>query len=83
VQVIKGDVDAYVHVTRIKKWDICAGNALINAVGGEMTTLHGAKIDYDKSGDPKNDDGLLATVTEHKKFLDVFEPEFDALNTKH
>ncbi|ELU05302.1 hypothetical protein CAPTEDRAFT_181179 [Capitella teleta] len=83
VQVIKGDADAYVHVTRIKKWDICAGNAIINAAGGEMTTMHGGKIDYDKAGDPKNDEGLLATMSNHKKFLDVFEPEYDALQKKH
>lgn len=51
----------YVHVTFIKKWDICAGNAILKALGGHMTTLKGEEIDY--SGTPKNPDGLLATVS--------------------
>lgn len=51
----------YVHVTFIKKWDICAGNAILKALGGHMTTLKGEEIDY--SGTPKNPGGLLATVS--------------------
>lgn len=82
LQVIKGDADAYVHVTRIKKWDICAGNAILKAVGGQMTTLNGASIDYDAIGDPKNDEGLLATIHDHKKFLDIFGPEYAAMKAQ-
>lgn len=52
--------DMYVHVTFIKKWDICAGNAILNAVGGHMTTLKGEVIDY--SGSEKNPGGVLATA---------------------
>ncbi|XP_042231976.1 inositol monophosphatase 3-like isoform X2 [Homarus americanus] len=44
--VIQGDADAYVHVTLIKKWDLCAGNAVLNALHGNMTTLSGQSIDY-------------------------------------
>ncbi|XP_062844075.1 inositol monophosphatase 3 [Trichomycterus rosablanca] len=53
--------DMYVHVTFIKKWDICAGNAILNAVGGQMTTLKGEEIDY--SGSEKNPGGVLATAS--------------------
>ncbi len=36
--------DAYVHVTLIKKWDICAGNAILNALGGKLTDLAGKTV---------------------------------------
>ncbi|XP_006012858.1 inositol monophosphatase 3 [Latimeria chalumnae] len=52
--------DVYIHVTFIKKWDICAGNALLSALGGHMTTLKGEEIDY--SGSPGNEGGLLASI---------------------
>ncbi|KAF4076330.1 hypothetical protein AMELA_G00213090 [Ameiurus melas] len=52
--------DMYVHVTFIKKWDICAGNAILKALGGDLTTLKGEEIDY--SGSEKNPGGVLATV---------------------
>lgn len=52
--------DMYIHVTFIKKWDICAGNGLLTALGGHMTTLKGEKIDH--SGVAGNNGGLLASV---------------------
>ncbi|XP_074066573.1 Golgi-resident adenosine 3',5'-bisphosphate 3'-phosphatase-like [Macrotis lagotis] len=52
--------DAYLHITFIKKWDICAGNAVLSALGGHMTTLDGKDIDYLDS--PGNKDGLIASV---------------------
>jgi inositol monophosphatase 3 len=63
--VIKGDADAYIHITLIKKWDICAGNALLHAVGGRMTTLDGTYIDYSSNLSEKNDKGLLASLYSH------------------
>ncbi|XP_048406319.1 inositol monophosphatase 3 isoform X1 [Stegostoma tigrinum] len=52
--------DLYIHVTFIKKWDICAGNAILKALGGQMTTIDGNNIDYSDS--PSNTGGLVATV---------------------
>ncbi|XP_072412674.1 inositol monophosphatase 3 [Chiloscyllium punctatum] len=52
--------DLYIHVTFIKKWDICAGNAILKALGGHMTTIEGDNIDYSDS--PSNSGGLVATV---------------------
>ncbi|XP_022617516.1 inositol monophosphatase 3 [Seriola dumerili] len=61
--------DVYVHTTFIKKWDICAGAALLNALGGHMTTLKGQDIDY--SGPPLNKGGLVASVgVDHKAILE-------------
>ncbi|KAF3858873.1 hypothetical protein F7725_012074 [Dissostichus mawsoni] len=52
--------DVYIHVTFIKKWDICAG--------GHMTTLKGEDIDY--SGTALNKGGLVASVgVDHKALV--------------
>ncbi|XP_060899858.1 inositol monophosphatase 3 [Labrus mixtus] len=61
--------DVYIHITFIKKWDICAGAALLNALGGSMTTLKGEDIDY--SDTPLNKGGLVASVgVDHKAVLE-------------
>lgn len=65
--------DVYVHVTFIKKWDICAGDALLRALGGHMTTLKGEEIDYRDT--PLNKGGLVASVrVDHKALLDKLPP---------
>ncbi|XP_046353426.1 inositol monophosphatase 3-like [Haliotis rufescens] len=74
LEVIKGNVNAYTHVTLIKKWDICAGNAIISAMDGKMTTLEGNIIDYSPFNDYKNDKGLLATLYDHFDYLEKLAP---------
>ncbi|KAI4903154.1 hypothetical protein NFI96_020450 [Prochilodus magdalenae] len=65
--------DLYIHVTYIKKWDICAGNAILKALGGHMTTLKGEEIDY--SGSEKNTGGLLASIgIDHKALVNRLPP---------
>lgn len=63
--------DLYLHTTAIKKWDICAGNAVLNTLHGRMTTIKGDEIDYGFDGDPKNTDGIVAayTTTNHQEYL--------------
>lgn len=75
LQVIKGDVDAYVHTTLIKKWDICAPNALLDAYGGKMTTLEGHTISYASEESEKNEGGVLAAGTfgDHLDFAKKFK----------
>lgn len=72
--------DMYVHVTFIKKWDICAGNALLTALGGHMTTLKGEEIDY--SGVACNNGGLLASVKVNHQALVAKLPAWDSAD-KH
>lgn len=67
--------DVYVHITFIKKWDICAGAALLNAMGGHMTTLKGENIDY--SGTPVNKGGLVASVELNHQALLERLPKWD------
>nr|XP_042897788.1 inositol monophosphatase 3 [Parasteatoda tepidariorum] len=69
LQVIEGNADAYIHTTLIKKWDICPGHALLNAVGGKMTQLDGSEIEYGDSSLLKNEKGLIATLYDHEKFV--------------
>lgn len=69
MQVVFNNATAYIHSTNIKKWDICAGNAILNAVGGQMTNLQNESIDYSGNGDSINTKGLLATLVHHKMYL--------------
>ncbi|CAG0893639.1 unnamed protein product [Cyprideis torosa] len=76
-KVLDNTAQAYVHTTAIKKWDICAGNAILDAVGGVMTTLTGKMLDYSSQKDPKNLDGLLAAATpsRHEEYLKKLSPK--------
>ncbi|XP_077991265.1 inositol monophosphatase 3-like isoform X2 [Glandiceps talaboti] len=74
--------DAYVHVTLIKKWDICAGNALLAHMNGIQTDLKGNLIDYSGDSNPKNEFGLLATLSDHNKYLQGLQPAFEAAHHK-
>ncbi|CAG9798914.1 unnamed protein product [Chironomus riparius] len=65
VQVLEGNATIYLHNTRIKKWDLCAGNALINSVGGRMVTLKRDKISYSANSDHLVEDGLLVEINNH------------------
>ena len=70
LEVAKRSVDAYVHITHIKKWDICAGNAIIEAFNGKMTTLSNIELDYSFEAKYLNDKGLLATMEKHEWYLE-------------
>ena len=67
--------DVYVHVTLIKKWDICAGDAILRTLGsGKLTTLKGEDVDY--SGRPaheKNEGGVIAAMHDHAAFVNLLK----------
>lgn len=65
VQVLEGNATIYLHNTRIKKWDLCAGNALVNSVGGRMVTLKREKISYSPDTNHIVEDGLLVEINNH------------------
>ena len=71
LQVVEGRADLYLHTTAIKKWDICAGDAILKATGGQMTTREGKEIDYSFQGSPLNEHGIVATAStaNHDKYL--------------
>lgn len=68
LEVIKGTQDVYVHTTLIKKWDICAGDAILRQIGGKQTDLRGSEINYSHELDPKNEHGLIATMFNHEEY---------------
>ena len=71
LQVVQNKADLYFHTTLIKKWDLCAANALLNAVGGVMTTRRGEMIDYSLSSDAEVKDGIVAVRSKenHQNYM--------------
>ncbi|XP_005042167.1 PREDICTED: inositol monophosphatase 3 [Ficedula albicollis] len=74
------EADVYIHVTYIKKWDICAGNAVLRALGGHMTTLTGEEISY--TGSDGNEGGLIASINMNHKALIEKLPDLEKASHK-
>lgn len=69
MEVINGTYDLYIHETLIKKWDLCAGDAIIRTVEGRMTTAKGHTIDY-SPGEVQVSDGVLVTRYDHDYYME-------------
>lgn len=65
IQVMEGNATIYLHNTHIKKWDLCAGNAIVNSLGGKMKTLKGDDISYSADSNHVVDDGLLVELNKN------------------
>ena len=73
LEVVSGNVTAYVHMTAIKKWDICAGTAILAALGGSVTQLFDQQsLSFGPSDSKVLTWGLLATMSNHAWYLDKF-----------
>ncbi|XP_043289208.1 putative inositol monophosphatase 3 [Venturia canescens] len=73
LEVASGNATAYIHMTNIKKWDVCAGAAIISALGGTVTSLSGEPMtDFSPGKSKVLEHGLLATMADHKWYLDKF-----------
>ncbi|XP_017761702.1 PREDICTED: putative inositol monophosphatase 3 [Eufriesea mexicana] len=73
LEVVSGNVTAYVHMTAIKKWDICAGTAILTALGGTLTQLFDQQlISFGPTDSKVLTWGLLATMSNHAYYLDKF-----------
>ncbi|KAH8304623.1 hypothetical protein KR018_003719, partial [Drosophila ironensis] len=70
LQVVANNATAYLHTSKIKKWDICAGDAILRALGGTMTTLGDQLINYGPEESPVNTEGLLATLERHEDHME-------------
>ncbi|KAM3958553.1 putative inositol monophosphatase 3 [Aphomia sociella] len=77
--VVNGTYDVYLHATAIKKWDLCAGDAILKAANGKMTTTKGEFVDYSPEGDVKVTDGILVTLYDHDYYLSKMPKILSAL----
>jgi len=59
-EIAVGHEDVYVHSSLIKKWDLCAGAAILNSLGGRMTDIDGKEIHFDDETDFKHKSGIIA-----------------------
>ncbi|XP_037751632.1 3'(2'),5'-bisphosphate nucleotidase 1 isoform X2 [Chelonia mydas] len=63
IQLIEGKASAYVFASPgCKKWDTCAPEAILHAVGGKLTDIHGNPFHYNKEVKHMNSAGVLATL---------------------
>eukprot|EP00736_Rhodelphis_marinus_P006689 Rmarinus@m.29850 len=72
--VVDGTADAYIHVTNIKAWDICAGDALIEAAGGLLTDQDGAPLVYE-AADPVFRNGIVGALQDQPWFVERLHEE--------
>ncbi|KAM6279298.1 3'(2'),5'-bisphosphate nucleotidase 1 isoform 2-T2 [Porphyrio hochstetteri] len=63
IQLVEGKASAYVFASPgCKKWDTCAPEAILHAVGGKITDIHGNPFQYNKEVKHMNSAGVLATL---------------------
>lgn len=70
--LLEGKAHAYVFASRgCKRWDTCAPEAILHAVGGKLTDLHGQTYSYDSKTSFPNIGGVLATAPgeDHRWYL--------------
>lgn len=68
--VIEGVAHAYVFGSPgCKKWDTCAPEAILHAMGGKLTDMHGNYIQYHAGVKKPNTGGVLATMANHDWYL--------------
>lgn len=49
--IARGEADLYARLGATSEWDTAAGQAILTAAGGSVTTLDGAPLAYGKKGD--------------------------------
>ncbi|CAL8317196.1 unnamed protein product [Merluccius merluccius] len=70
IQLIEGRASAYVFASKgCKKWDTCATEAILHAVGGKLTDMHGNGYRYDANVKHMNSAGVLATLHNHQYYV--------------
>jgi 3'(2'), 5'-bisphosphate nucleotidase len=61
--LMEGKAHAYVFPSPgCKKWDTCAPEAILHAMGGKLTDMKGDKYEYQSTVAHRNSEGVLATA---------------------
>ena len=69
--LMDGTADAYVFASKgTKRWDTCAGEALIESAGGRLTDMLGQDIKYELADNYLNKYGVLASIQYHSSYLE-------------
>ncbi|XP_053300886.1 3'(2'),5'-bisphosphate nucleotidase 1 [Pleuronectes platessa] len=75
IQLVEGRASAYVFASPgCKKWDTCAPEAILHAVGGKLTDMHGNAYCYDADVKHMNSAGVLATLRNHEYYASRVPP---------
>uniref|UniRef100_A0A3Q2PY84 3'(2'),5'-bisphosphate nucleotidase 1 n=1 Tax=Fundulus heteroclitus TaxID=8078 RepID=A0A3Q2PY84_FUNHE len=70
IQLIEGKASAYVFASPgCKKWDTCAPEAILHAVGGKLTDMFGNPYGYNADVKHMNSAGVLATLRNHDYYV--------------
>jgi len=63
LQLIENNAHAYIFASPgCKKWDTCAPEAILLALGGRLTDVHGSELLYHKDVQQPNKGGVIAAV---------------------
>nr|XP_023680639.1 3'(2'),5'-bisphosphate nucleotidase 1 isoform X1 [Paramormyrops kingsleyae]XP_023680641.1 3'(2'),5'-bisphosphate nucleotidase 1 isoform X1 [Paramormyrops kingsleyae]XP_023680642.1 3'(2'),5'-bisphosphate nucleotidase 1 isoform X1 [Paramormyrops kingsleyae] len=69
IQLVEGKASAYVFASPgCKKWDTCAPEAILHAVGGKLTDMRGRPYRYHADVKHMNSAGVLATLRDHQYY---------------
>lgn len=71
--LIEGKAHAYIFASPgCKKWDTCASEAVLHALGGTLTDVRGKQYQYHRTVEQQNYGGVLATSAgqSHSWYLD-------------
>merc|ERR1712061_231391 len=74
--LIEGKAHAYVFPSPgCKKWDTCAPEAILRALGGALTDVHGNKLEYHSTVQRPNKGGVIAAVSNIDFYLNKIPQE--------
>jgi len=79
--VLEGKVDVYLFASPgTKKWDSCAPEAIVRAIGGQLTDVHGKSFTYFRTSELANKDGILCTMKDHEKYVELMKEFLSSSN---
>ncbi len=73
--MINGDADTYIYPKNgTKRWDTCAPEAILRALGGGLTDCFGRDYSYEKRDDltVENNFGLIASINRPPEYYSQF-----------